>query len=258
MPSDDGAGIISASESAQSRSWQSMQSGSKPVVSSSDVSGVRVTPALTEIERNILDFMVFYLRTNTYQPSIREIGREFGIKSTKTVSEHLQSLADKGFVERDPSRSRGVRILGVDLNAQTVSLPCFRDLREAGNGIRTEGAGVHISLDRQLVGKKGGFMVRAPVGQLADAGIVYGDFLVVTPVLAEELADGEVIVARVGDIPDYFRISKAGSRIFLHPVGGEGAPTDVEGPASLVLMGRVSALYRRVGPLSFTAPVTAH
>ena len=67
---------------------------------------------ITEIERKILDFMVHYLRSNTYQPSIREIGERFGIKSTKTVSEHLQALADKGFLERDPSRSRGVKILG--------------------------------------------------------------------------------------------------------------------------------------------------
>ena len=70
--------------------------------------------------------MLYEVITNTYQPSIREIGERFGIKSTKTVSEHLQALADKGFLERDPSRSRGVKILGMDLGADTVSVPCFR------------------------------------------------------------------------------------------------------------------------------------
>ena len=78
--------------------------------------------ALPELEREILDFMVQYLRSNTYQPSIREIGRRFGIKSTKTVSEHLQVLADKGFLERDPSRSRGVKILGIDLNLSLIHI----------------------------------------------------------------------------------------------------------------------------------------
>ena len=48
---------------------------------------------LTKIERRILNYLVDYLKENTYQPSIREIGKRFGIKSTKTVSEHLQSLA---------------------------------------------------------------------------------------------------------------------------------------------------------------------
>ncbi|HEX5521520.1 MAG TPA: hypothetical protein VFX29_07465, partial [Longimicrobiaceae bacterium] len=60
---------------------------------------------LTKLERRILDYMVDYLKRNTYQPSIREIGKRFNIKSTKTVSEHLQALADKGFIERDASRS---------------------------------------------------------------------------------------------------------------------------------------------------------
>ena len=48
---------------------------------------------LSKIERRILNYLVDYLKDNTYQPSIREIGKRFGIKSTKTVSEHLQSLA---------------------------------------------------------------------------------------------------------------------------------------------------------------------
>ncbi len=37
---------------------------------------------LTSLERRILDYLVEYLRQNTYQPSIREIGKRFGIKST--------------------------------------------------------------------------------------------------------------------------------------------------------------------------------
>ena len=42
---------------------------------------------LTKIERRILNYLVDYLKENTYQPSIREIGKRFGIKSTKTVSD---------------------------------------------------------------------------------------------------------------------------------------------------------------------------
>src|SRR5210317_1059394 len=109
-------------------------------------------PNLTEIERKILDYMVSYLRSNTYQPSIREIGERFGIKSTKTVSEHLQALADKGFLERDPSRSRGVKILGVDLSTETVSIPCFNEMPEDGASLRADEAPFHLSIDRRLAG----------------------------------------------------------------------------------------------------------
>ena len=67
---------------------------------------------LTHIERKVYNYLLDFLSQNTYQPSVREIGRRFKIKSTKTVSELLQSLAKKGYIERDPSRSRGVRLLG--------------------------------------------------------------------------------------------------------------------------------------------------
>lgn len=202
--------------------------------------------------------MVSYLRRNTYQPSIREIGQRFGIKSTKTVSEHLQALADKGFVERDPSRSRGIRILGVDLNAQTVSLPCFGNLREATGGRRDDRVEMRISLDRQLVRRGGGFVVRAPRDRLAAAGISEGDFLVIQPVRADELVDGEIIVASIGGVTDYFQLKKRRSRFFFYPIGGDPSVSDVSETAQPVIVGRVAALYRRMRALPFTAPVTAH
>ncbi len=68
---------------------------------------------LTELERKVLDFMIEYLRRNTYQPSVREICAALGIRSTRKASELLQSLEAKQWIERTPSRSRGVRVLGL-------------------------------------------------------------------------------------------------------------------------------------------------
>lgn len=238
----------------------------KPAVPTSQNAAVRVAPRLTGVERDILDFMVLYLRTHTYQPSIREIGEQFGIKSTKTVSEHLQSLADKGFLERDPSRSRGVRIVGLDLNPQTVTVPCYRDLEEAASGrrggARRGPAPPSLSLDRQLVGGKGCFMVRCPGNRLAAAGIEDGDFLVIEPVLAEELSTGEVVAARVGGVHDYYRLRRSGGEMSLHaigrpPAGVAPASTRVKS-SSLLLVGRVSAIYRRMDAVPFTGSDATH
>ena len=236
-----------------------MQSGPKSVHTAHDAPAIRTTPSLSDLEQRILDYMVLYLRTHTYQPSIREIGHHFGIRSTKTVSELLQSLAEKGVVERDPSRSRGIRIIGLDLNARTVSLPCFRDLEEAVDGLSGVNSARRVSLDRQLLNRSGGFMVRAPGGRLATAGIDEGDFLIVQPVRTEELADGELVVAAVDAVADYYQLEKHGSRLSLRTLGGEQTPAGPKaGSGQTVIMGRVSALYRRVGPLPFMAPATAH
>ena len=163
--------------------------------------------ALPRLEREILDFMVQYLRSNTYQPSIREIGKRFGIKSTKTVSEHLQVLADKGFLERDPSRSRGVKILGIDLNTQTVSVPCFDRVPKTVSGFRIEDAELHLSVDRRMGGVEGSFIVVAAVNDLALVGVEEGDHILISPASIEGLETGAIIAADLGEGISYYRCS---------------------------------------------------
>jgi repressor LexA len=143
--------------------------------------------SLTSLERRILDYLVEYLRKNTYQPSIREIGKRFGIKSTKTVSEYLQSLADKGWIERDPSRSRGVRLIGMELSSETVTVP------RVGNGSGTADVPVALELDRQLAGASGTFCIAMHGDGLAGEGIQDGDLLLVEPTEADQIEDGDLV-----------------------------------------------------------------
>ncbi len=213
--------------------------------------GRQVEP-LSEIERKILDFMVQYLRENTYQPSIREIGERFGIKSTKTVSEHLQALADKGWLERDPSRSRGVKILGVDLSDNTVAIPCFSEIPKDGTRRKPE---AFVSVDRRLGGETGAFMVRARSGDLAILGVAEGDLVLVAPATLDDIEDGNIVVADIGDASDFHRVSNNGRGIYLEALEPGGQRTLVEDIDKLRIIGRVTGFYRRmdeVGALSLT------
>ena len=201
--------------------------------------------SLPELEREILDFMVQYLRSNTYQPSIREIGKRFGIKSTKTVSEHLQVLADKGFLDRDPSRSRGVKILGIDRNTQTVSVPCFDRVPDTVSGFRIEDAELHLSVDRRMGGDEGSFIVIAAVNDLALLGVEEGDHILISPASIEGLETGAIIAADLGEGISYYRCieSGAGTKLeSLQPGKNEG-PIE---PQTLDLLGRVIGLFRRM------------
>jgi len=207
--------------------------------------------ALTDIERRILDFMVVYLRTNTYQPSIREIGERFGIKSTKTVSEHLQALAEKGYLERDPSRSRGVRILGVDLNAETVSIPCFRDLPREGVAGPASPQETVLTLDRKLVqGSKGSFFVRVRGEEVAALGLSDGDHLLVEPAGLDDIRDADLVAASVDGWSGFARVSLTPEGLSLEP-GRPGFPSlKVEAGTPARIVGRVVSLFRRLEPTS--------
>lgn len=217
-----------------------------------------MSPALNDIERRILDYMVSYLRENTYQPSIREIGERFGIKSTKTVSEHLQALAEKGFLERDPSRSRGVKILGVDLSPDAVSVPCYTQLPDDGVAGRAT-ADLHLTLDRRLAGARGAFLVRARGEDLVALGVLDGDYVLIEPVEMDEVDDGAVVAARPGGgAPGFHRVTRNGRGVYVQSLRGGATPELVEDPSTLGLVGRVGAIFRRMEQPGGSPSLTAH
>lgn len=202
---------------------------------------------LTETERRVLDYIVEYLRTNTYQSSIREIGHQFDIKSTKTVSELLQSLARKGWIERDPSRSRGVRLLGVELHPETVTVPW-----SGGDG-RVEA----FELDRKLAGSAGTFIVAMPDDGLSGEGIRAGDLLLVDPVTENALEDGDLVVARIGGERTVKRYRRDGDRITLESNAPGVLPIGVQRDDGLEVEGRVISVVRRLrAPRAATASST--
>lgn len=213
--------------------------------------------ALNELERKILDYMVRYLRTCTYQPSIREIGEEFGIRSTKTVSEHLKSLADKGYLERDPSRSRGVRILGVDLDPDTVSVPCYTGLPDPEAPRRTDGVESHFSLDRRIAGGKGAYLVRVRAADFTAAGIHEGDMILVEPAGPDVVGGGDLVVAALGRRHGLYRYRNDQRGVHLLPADG-GEPIRVEDPTTIPVTGRVTALHRRLDGTGVPRSATTH
>lgn len=215
--------------------------------------------ALNEIERDILDYMVSYLRSHTYQPSIREIGQRFGIKSTKTVSEHLKALADKGFLERDPARSRGVRILGMDLHPDAVSLPVFRGLPESREALDLDIAEERVTLDRTLVGAKGSFLLRMTGDELAGLGVHADDLVLVEPIPLGQLADGAVVLVRSpGGSARFRRLVRRASGVAFADLRAGAVPEPVQTPERVEALGRLSGFWRPFRQVDSGARLTAH
>src|SRR4029078_5379862 len=106
---------------------------------------------LTQIERRVYHYMIDFLAENTYQPSIREIAKKFRIKSTKTVSDLLHALATKGYIERDESRSRGVRLLGFAAAGATQPVPFYGKLQSNEAGLLPENRVGYVTMDRRFL-----------------------------------------------------------------------------------------------------------
>src|SRR5512145_103168 len=63
---------------------------------------------LTERQIEVLRFIVQQIEENGYPPTIREIGEALEIRSTNGVNDHLKALERKGFLTRDPVKSRAL------------------------------------------------------------------------------------------------------------------------------------------------------
>jgi repressor LexA len=189
---------------------------------------------LTKIERRILNYLVDYLKENTYQPSIREIGKRFGIKSTKTVSEHLQSLAEKGHIERDASRSRGVKILGMNLAPSVVSVPFYGKIAQGKPALQRENVREEYDVDRRFAPSADAFFIGVAGDGSAPLGIHAGDLVLVEPVDAADLGPADVVALRSGEEAVVRR-----------------GPGDANGNE---VLGRVVGLFRRFASAPAAAP----
>lgn len=214
--------------------------------------------ALSKIERRILNYLVDYLKDNTYQPSIREIGKRFGIKSTKTVSEHLQSLADKGFIERDASRSRGVKILGMNLAPGVLNVPVYGRIAAGVPALLREDVTDTFELDRKLVGSTDAFMLEVRGDSMAGMGILSGDHVIVEPADEGDLENGEVVAARVDGDATVKRYFANGGKVVLEPANPNYAPILVHEHNDFTVLGRVTGVYRRLTRAHTEAVVTGN
>lgn len=211
---------------------------------------------LTKIEKRILEYLIDYLKNHTYQPSIREIGKRFGIKSTKTVSEHLQALADKGYIERDASRSRGVRILDLNLNPATIAVPFYGKIAAGRPALLREHVDRQYALDSELLGSPDSFFLQARGDSMEGMGLLDGDLVLIEPTPVDDLKNGDIVAARIDGDSTIKRYFARDETIVLEPANPNYAPILVNEHDDFTVLGRVVGLFRRFTPVA-TAVVEA-
>ena len=199
---------------------------------------------LTPLERRIYNYLIDFLTENTYQPSIREIGRKFRVKSTKTVSDLLQSLADKGYIERDPSRSRGVRLLGYSAVTRTVPLPYYGKIHAGEPALLPEHREGYLTMDRRFVPHEESFFLKVKGESMIGRGIFDGDFVMIDPVNASAAEDGAIIAARLGDEATVKTLTHEGDRIVLKPANPAEREIVVNPGDDFAVLGVVCGVFR--------------
>ncbi|MCU0623050.1 MAG: hypothetical protein MUF53_04195 [Gemmatimonadaceae bacterium] len=195
---------------------------------------------LEPLERRVYHYLLDYLATHSYQPSVREIAKRFRIRSTKTVSELLSALAVKGYIRRESGRSRGVTLLGV-AGAPGVQPVAVWDAPPP------PGAPVprYVTMDRRLIPADDSFLLRLHDGRLAERGVLAGDYAIVSP--SARALDGDLVAARVGTVAVARLLLRRGALVALQ---APGLPDVAAGPADdAAVLGLVVGVVRLPGGL---------
>jgi repressor LexA len=186
--------------------------------------------------------MIDFLANNTYQPSIREIAREFRIKSTKTVSDLLHSLETKGYIEREESRSRGVRILGFSATGNTQPVPYYGQIHAGEPALLPEHRAGFITMDRRFLASEDAFFLKVKGDSMNGRAILDGDYVLISP--KAQPKDGDIIGARLGAEATIKTLRQNGGAITLEPANPNEQTIAVGPNDDFKVLGVVTGVFR--------------
>ncbi len=144
---------------------------------------------LSERQAKALNFIESYIQVNGFPPTVREIGEGIEVASTSLVSYYLEGLEKKGYITREPSVSRGIRLRLGD-NFEPTDFPLNDDVIEvpflgyivasAPIPVETLPGTETVEISRALFGRDAAhlFALRVKGDSMIDALIQEGDTVI--------------------------------------------------------------------------------
>ncbi len=208
------------------------------------------TSELTPRRRQILDFITRATQRRGYPPTVREIGAEVGLSSSSSVHFQLRALEKAGYLQRDGSLTRALRVsdpggLGPRSSRGGRAVPVTSLLPLVGRVAAGEPLFAAENIERmvpvssELFGEGDLFILEVKGDSMIEAGILDGDMVVVNQQATAE--DGDIVVALLEDDATVKTFYRRRGRIELWPANSAMEPIVVD---EVQVIGRVRGLIR--------------
>jgi repressor LexA len=201
---------------------------------------------LTQKQQAILNFIEAYAKENGFPPSVREIGREFGIYPA-TVQDHIAALERKGCLQKKRFQSRTLSVPAASrpraAPADRPGIPLIGRVAAGAPLLAQENIEDMIQLPEEWA-PAGAFLLKVQGNSMEGAHILDGDYVLVHP--QRNATDGEIVVALIGDEATVKRFYRTPTGIRLKAENPAYQPIDIERSeaTSFSIVGKVMGVLR--------------
>ncbi len=196
---------------------------------------------LTEIQKNILDFLIDQVKGKGMPPTLADVAKHFGYKNRATVQQHFSAIERKGYIKKNPKLSRGIELTLED--KFFVPKPILGEVA-AGNPLTIYPDSTDtVQLPTIARMPQDSFLLKVKGDSLKDAYIFSGDIVIVNPNL--EAKNGQIVVAILDDAAVVKRFYKKRSEIELVSENPDYKTIVIDKKyASFKVVGIVVGIYR--------------
>jgi repressor LexA len=209
---------------------------------------------LTERQELILEFIKQFKEENGYPPTLREIGKNFGISSTFGVKRHLDALVKKGYLKIESNASRGISFqkddnpaaeseVVIERNELFSKIPIVGRVAAGMPLLAIENIEGSIVIDSSFMKKSQDcFALKVKGDSMINAGIFEGDLVIVAP--QSNASNGEIVVALLDDEATIKTYEMRGDVIRLIPENSNYSPIIIDKAKSFSIAGKIIGVLR--------------
>ena len=192
---------------------------------------------LSENEKKVFEYIKQSIEDG-YAPSVREICAEFGYKSTSTAHRYINSLRDKGLLEKGENRNRAIKVVG----SRSTMVPLVGTVTAGVPITAIEEITDYISFVPNKRYSNQLFALKVRGDSMINAAILDGDVVIAEQVPVVD--NGEIAVCLVdGDSATVKRFYKEDGHYRLQPENDTMEPIISD---NVAILGRVVAVMRYI------------
>ncbi len=198
---------------------------------------------MTPKQAAIFNYIKTCVEEHNYPPSVRDICKAVGLKSTSSVFSYINDLEKMGLIRKDPAHPRALEILSKDFKSRSVKdiveVPLVGYVAAGTPILAEENISEYYPMPAGMLPNKTVFMLSVRGDSMINCGIFSGDMVIVQQ--QNTCENGEIVVALIEDSATVKRLYKENGHIRLQPENDSMDPIIVE---DCVVLGKVIGLLR--------------